>query len=80
MANCKERVLNLIESKNSIVSKLSLIEYELKIIIFISTLNSYKVDSLLRPFPNDYLDDKKDFNKLVCTRCKQYIVITNFVF
>jgi len=52
----------------SIVSKRShsLIEYEIKLLSFIAALNSYKSDSLLRPFPNQFLvGDKKDFDRLI---------------
>lgn len=75
--NYGKKVLSLIESKISdetndlIVSKRlsSLIEYELKTISFIASLKSYKSNSLLRPFPNDFLhaDNRKDFDKLVGT-------------
>lgn len=68
--NYKDKVLELIQknknSSNLIVSKL--IEFELKIISFVATVNSYKSDCLLRPFPNDFLtaDNRKDFDRLVC--------------
>lgn len=65
----KEKVLNLIANKNDgPVSKLSLIENELKIVYFIAALDSYRSDSLLRPFPSDFVlaDNKKDFDRLVC--------------
>ena len=71
MSDYKEKVLNLIANKSGdgdpMVSKLLLIENELKITYFIAALDSYRSDSLLRPFPNDFVlaDNKKDFDRLV---------------
>lgn len=69
MSDSKAKVLSLIANKNDdpLVSKLSLIENELKIVYFIAALDSFRSDSLLRPFPSDYVlaDNKKDFDRLV---------------
>lgn len=72
MSDHKEKVLNLIANNGGggdpMVSKLKLIENELKVVYFIAALDSYRSDSLLRPFPGDFVlaDNRKDFDRLVC--------------
>lgn len=76
MSGHKEKVLNLIaigsgDGDDPMVSKLKLIENELKVVYFIAALDSYRSDSLLRPFPSDFVlaDNRKDFDRLVCLAC-----------
>ncbi len=79
----KQSVLKLLDIKES----KELICYDFRVSLFVCALNSYRCDSILKPFPNLFINsfnNEKQFDFVVILvfffNCFIFILILNFFF